>query len=155
LEDLVMQRIQFQRAAALGTMLACVFLASSAMAEDVESGTFSLEIWRVSFVGSAAHATGVLNYGGKSYDIKATGLGIGGFGASKTTISGTVYNMEKREDFAGAYANVRSGIAVGDKDMAKSIFVQNDKGVRIKGKPETTGVQLNLGADGFVVSFAD
>jgi hypothetical protein len=150
-----MQRIQFHRAAAFGTMLACVIFASSATAEDVESGTFSLEIWRVSFVGSAARATGVLNYEGKSYDINATGLGVGGFGASKTTISGTVYNMKKREDFAGAYANIRSGIAIADKDMAKSIFVQNDKGVKIKGKPETTGVQLNLGADGFVMSFDD
>ncbi len=39
--------------------------------------------------------------------------------------------------------------------MAKSIYVENEKGVRLKGKPEMARVQLNLGADGFVVSFAD
>ena len=148
-------RNPLQRIAMLCTVLAWVVFASPVTAEDVKSGTFSLEIWRVSFIGSAAHATGVLHYGGKTYKIEATGLGVGGFGASKTEVSGTVYNMNKREDFAGTYANVRSGIAVGEADMAKSIYVENENGVRLKGKPEMSGVQLNLGADGFIVSFAD
>ena len=151
----MIRRNPFQRIAILCTVLAWVVFASPATAEDVESGTFSLEIWRVSFIGSAAHASGTLDYDGKTYEITATGLGIGGFGASKTKVSGTVYNMDKREDFAGTYANVRSGIAVGDMDMAKSIYVQNQHGVRIKGKPEISGVQLNLGVDGFVISFDD
>ena len=145
----------FQRIAMLCTVLAGFVFGSPAMAGDVKSGTFSLEILRVSFIGSAARATGVLNYGGKTYKVEATGLGVGGFGASKTMISGTVYNLNKREDFAGTYANLRSGIAVGETDMAKSIYVENEKGVRLKGKPETSGVQLNLGADGFILSFAD
>ena len=149
------RRNPFQRIAIFCTVLAWFVFASPAAAEDVESGTFTIEVWRVSFIGSAAHATGDLHYEGKTYEIKATGLGVGGFGASKTKISGTVYNMKKREDFAGAYANVRSGIAVGEADLAKSLYVENEKGVRLKGKPEISGVQLNLGADGFIVSFAD
>jgi hypothetical protein len=40
-------------------------------------------------------------------------------------------------------------------DVAKSLWVENNNGVRLKGKPEITGAQLNLGADGFVVSFDD
>jgi hypothetical protein len=145
----------FQRIAMLCAVLAGFVFGSPAMAEDVKSGTFRLEILRVSFIGSVARATGVLNYGGKTYKVKATGLGVGGFGASKTTVSGTVYNLNNREDFTGTYVNLRSGIAVGDTDMAKSIYVENEKGVRLKGKPETSGVQLNLGADGFILSFAD
>jgi len=121
----------------------------------VESGTFSLEIWRVSFIGSASHGSGVLHYGGKTYEFKASGLGAGGFGASKTTVSGTVYNMKEREDFAGTYANVRSGVAVGEEGVSKSLWVENQKGVRLKGKPDMSGVQLNLGVDGVVVTWAD
>ena len=144
-----------RRIATLVALLAGVVLASPAPAEDVKSGTFSLEILRVSFIGSAARAKGLLHYGGKTYKIKATGLGAGGFGASKTKITGTVYNMNRREDFAGTYVNLRSGVAVGETGMAKSIYVENEKGVRLKGKPEMAGVQLNLGADGFVASFDD
>ncbi len=151
----MIRRNLFQRIAILCTVLAWAVFASPATAEDVESGTFNLEIWRVSFIGSAARATGTLDYGGKTYEITATGLGVGGFGASKTKISGTVYNMDKREDFAGTYANVRSGIAVGDMDMAKSIYIENQNGVRLRGKPEISGVQLNLGVDGFIVTFED
>ena len=151
----MIRRNPFQRIAILCTMLAWVVFASPATAEDVESGTFTIEVWRVSFIGSVAGGTGVLHYRGKTYEIQATGLGVGGFGASKTKISGTVYNMKKRDDFAGTYANVRSGIAVGEADLAKSLYVENEKGVRLKGKPEISGVQLNLGVDGFIVSFAD
>ncbi len=151
----MIRRNPFQRIAMLCAVLAWVVFASPATAEDVESGTFSFEVWRVSFIGSVAGATGVLHYGGKTYKIQGTGLGVGGFGASKTKISGTVYNMKKREDFAGTYANIRSGIAVGEADLAKSIYLETDNGVRLRGKPEISGVQLNLGVDGFIVTFED
>jgi hypothetical protein len=151
----MIRRNPFQQMTILCTALVWVAFASTATAEDVESGTFSLEIWRVSFIGSAAGAKGVLNYEGKTYEIQASGLGVGGFGASKTKISGTVYNMKERDDFAGTYVNVRSGIAVGEADLAKSLYVENQNGVRLKGKPEISGIQLNLGADGFIISFSD
>jgi hypothetical protein len=123
--------------------------------EVVETGTFSLEIVRVSFVGSAAHGSGQLNYGGKTYKFKVNGLGAGGFGASKATLRGTAYNLNKREDFAGTYVNVRSGVAAGEADIAKSIYVKNENGVELKGKPDIDGVQLNLGVDGVVISWDD
>ena len=123
--------------------------------EAVESGTFSVEIVRVSFIGSAAHGSGLLHYGGKTYKFKANGLGAGGFGASKTTLHGTAYNLKKREDFAGTYVNVRSGVAVGEADVAKSIYVKNENGVELKGTPDMDGVQLNLGVDGVVISWDD
>ena len=136
--------------------LAWLISVPTAGAEDlVESGTFHVEVWRVSVIGSASHGSGVLRTGGKTYKFKASGLGAGGFGASKTTVNGTVYNLEKREDFAGTYVNVRSGVAVGEVDMAKSIWVENEKGVRLKGKPDIDGAQLNLGVDGILVYWDD
>ena len=48
------------------------FLGFQASAEDlVESGTFNVEVLRVSFIGSAARGKGVLHYKGKDY--KGTG----------------------------------------------------------------------------------
>jgi hypothetical protein len=52
----MIRRNPFQRMTILCTALVWVAFASTATAEDVESGTFSLEIWRVSFIGSAAGA---------------------------------------------------------------------------------------------------
>ena len=130
------------------------FLGFQASAEDlVESGTFNVEVLRVSFIGSAARGKGVLHYKGKDYKFTATGLGAGGVGASKTVASGTVYNMKKLDDFVGTYVNARSGIAVGDKSKSKSIWVQNEKGVRLEARSKTKGLQLNLGVDGVLVTW--
>jgi hypothetical protein len=150
------QTIVLPRIAMSCLALAWLLSVPTAGAEDlVESGTFHVEIWRVSVIGSAAHGSGVLRYGGKTYKFKASGLGAGGFGASKTTVNGTVYNLKKRENFTGTYVNVRSGVAVGETDVAKSIWVENEKGVRLKGKPDIDGAQLNLGVDGVVISWDD
>ena len=140
--------------AAIAFTLAMTFLGSGANAEDlVKSGTFEVEILRVSFIGSAARGKGVLHYNGKAHKFTATGLGAGGVGASKTVAKGTVYNMKKLDDFVGTYVNARAGIAAGDKGMGKSIWVENEKGVRLKGTPKTKGIQLNLGVDGVLVAW--
>jgi hypothetical protein len=119
----------------------------------VESGTFKVEVLRVSFIGSAARGKGVLHYKGKNHKFTATGLGAGGVGASKSVVTGTAYNMKKLDDFVGTYVNARSGIAVGDKSKSKSIWVQNEKGVRLEAKSKTKGLQLNLGVDGVLVTW--
>ena len=57
----------------------------------------------MAFIGSGAVGGGTLNCRGESYPITVGGLGVGGIGASKLTASGSVYGLERREDFAGAY----------------------------------------------------
>jgi len=123
--------------------------------ELVESGTFHLEAYRASFIGSAGYAKGVLRYKGKSYPFKATGLGAGGFGVSKSKVSGTAYNIKNPDDFTGAYVNFRSGVTVTDESMGRRNWVKNDNGVVLSLSGKSTGLQLNLGADAFVVSWDD
>ena len=141
-------------AAAVTIAVGLTFSGFSANAEDlVESGTFKVEVYRVSFIGSAARGKGVLHYKGKNYKFTATGLGAGGMGASKTVARGKVYNMKKLDDFVGTYVNARSGITVGDETKGKATWVQNEKGVRLEAKSETKGLQLNLGVDGVLVAW--
>lgn len=123
--------------------------------ELVESGTFHFEAYRASFIGSAGYAKGVLRYQGKSYPFRATGLGAGGFGVSKSKVSGTAYNIKNPDDFTGAYVNFRSGVTVTDESMGRRNWVKNDNGVMLALSGESTGLQLNLGADAFVVSWDD
>jgi len=95
---------------------------------------------------------GTLKYGGKSYPITVGGLGIGGFGASRLTASGTVYGLAHREDFAGAYLQVRTGWALGDQGKG-TLWLRNDKGVAMRLKTRRQGLHLSLGADGVLIDF--
>ena len=133
------------------------FSSGPAVAGDelVESGTFTLEVLRASFVGSVGYAKGVLTFEGKTRDFKAHGLGLGGYGVSKTKAWGKVYNLNTADDFTGTYVMARSGITVGEEEMGNKRWVSNDRGVKLEMNVDTKGLQLNLGADGMMVSWDD
>ena len=116
-------------------------------------GTFTLEAYRASFIGSAGYAKGVLRYQGKTYKFRAAGLGAGGFGISKSKVSGTAYNIRNADDFTGTYVNFRSGVTLADESMGKANWIKNEKGVALKVRSETKGLQLNLGADAIVFTW--
>ncbi len=69
----------------------------------------------------------MLKYAGKSYPITVGGLGVGGIGASRLTASGAVYGLTNRADFAGVYAQVRAGWAIGDQSGG-TLWLSNNKG---------------------------
>jgi hypothetical protein len=140
---------------ALAVLLALVFAAPGVAGDRVRSGSVSVEGWRLSFIGSVGGANGTLEYGGRSHAFRVGGLGIGGFGISSFQAKGSVFDMAKLDDFVGTYVNLRSGITVGDESMGKSLWIQNEKGVTLELKAETQGLQLNLGADGLVVTWDD
>ncbi len=119
----------------------------------VESGSFELEAFRASFIGSAGYSKGTLQFRGSSHPFKVVGLGIGGFGVSKTRAWGGVYDLEELEDFTGTYVMARSGIAVGDEEVGNQRWVKNENGVKLELNVDTKGLQLNIGADGMVVSW--
>ncbi len=96
------------------TVLAACFLATApALAQEKPKGppsaSVAIEQIQVAFIGSGAVGGGTLNYRGESYPITVGGLGIGGIGASKLTASGSVYGLARRDDFAGAYVQIRKG----------------------------------------------
>jgi hypothetical protein len=120
-----------------------------------EAGTFTLTMYRVSLIGSGAVSSGVLRYAGGSRKFNMTGLGIGGVGLSKAVATGTVYNLENVDDFAGAYVQARSGVTLGDDALARRTWMTNERGVKLKMSWESKGLQLNLGADGMVITWDD
>jgi hypothetical protein len=107
---------------------------------------------QVAWIGSGAFGGGKLNYGGRSYPITVGGLGVGGFGASRLKASGTVYGLTRKEDFAGAYVQIRQGWALGEQGKGV-LWLTNSKGVTMKLKTRREGLQLSLGADGVVIGF--
>lgn len=116
------------------------------------SASVAIEQVQLAFIGSAAMGGGVLRYRGKSYPIKIGGLGVGGIGASRLTASGSVYGLTRREDFAGAYVQVRSGWAIGDHGRG-TLWLRSSKGVIMKLSTQRKGIALSLGADSVVIEF--
>ena len=136
-----------------------VAVVESATAEEelVKTATLSMTSWKVAFIGSAGQSKGTLSYQGKTRKFKMTGLGIGGIGISTSSATGIVYNMKTMDDFPGSYTSARSGITLGDSEFIKDrmLWLQNEKGVKIKLTTDKAGLELNLGADGSVVVWDD
>ena len=151
------KRISFLIRVVVGAMLlVSMQLPKSAYAEDkpteAPSATVEIKQIQIAFIGSGALGGGKLRYQGKTYPITVGGLGIGGFGASELTASGSVYGLTKRMDFAGAYVQIRSGWALADQGKG-TMWLRNTNGVTIKLNTRRKGLQLALGADGVVIGF--
>jgi hypothetical protein len=122
-------------------------------AEDLtKSGTVTIEQVQIAFIGSGNLGGGTLKFGGKAYDFTIGGLGIGGFGVSKITATGTVYNLKDLSDFAGTYGQARYGIAIGSASTGE-LWLQNTRGVVLQLKADRQGLALSLGADAVRIKF--
>jgi hypothetical protein len=130
-----------------------LLLPATAMAQSdelKESGTVTIDQFRVSFLVSGNIGGGTLTYQGKTHDFNIGGLGIGGIGASSIDASGTVYNLDKLSDFEGLYGQARTGIAFIDKSTG-TLWLENTSGVYIELKAKQEGLALTLGADAIAI----
>jgi hypothetical protein len=118
----------------------------------VKTATIKVEQYQVAFIGSGNLGGGKLDFNGRTYSFTIGGLGIGGFGVSKITASGTVYNLKNLKDFPGAYVQGRYGYAAGDQSGGK-LWLQNDKDVVIEIQGTREGLALSLGGDAVYIGF--
>jgi hypothetical protein len=116
------------------------------------TGSVSMRQLQVAFIGSGAVGGGTLTFRGRSYGITVGGLGVGGIGASRLTATGTVYGLTRREDFAGAYVQLREGWAAGDQGRGR-LWLRNTNGVTLRLATRRQGLQLALGADGVLIGW--
>ncbi len=116
------------------------------------SGTVVIQQIQVAFIGSGSMGGGTLKFGGRSYPITVGGLGVGGMGASRLTATGSVYGLARKEDFAGAYVQLRRGWALADQGKG-TLWLANRNGVTMKLKVRRQGLQTALGADGVLINF--
>jgi len=117
-----------------------------------KSGTVKIEQIQLAFIGSGNLGGGTLNFRGQSHRFTIGGLGIGGFGVSKITATGEVYNLTDLRFFPGAYGQARYGIALGQASTGE-LWLENSEGVVLKLKAEREGLALSLGADAVYINF--
>jgi hypothetical protein len=114
-------------------------------------GTVELHGAQAAYIGSATGGTGTLFFRGIAYKFDIGGLGIGGIGASTIDAQGDVYALQQPWQFAGAYAQGRYGVALGDLSTG-DLWLKNDNGVILHLKAKRTGLMLSLGGDAMVVT---
>jgi len=143
-------------AKAVSLLVAVLMLAAPASAQQGNlgpaTGKVRIEQVQVAFIGSGQVGGGTLSFRGRNHAITAGGLGIGGIGASKLTANGTVYGLNRLEDFPGAYVQLREGWALGDQGRG-TLWLRNKNGVTLKLATRRKGLQLSLGADGVLIGF--
>ena len=96
---------------------------------------------------------GILTFQNENHPFKVGGLSLVGIGGSSVDAEGTVFNLEKLEDFAGAWAEV-SGAAVLGKQSAGGITMRNGS-VYMTLSGTRKGAQLSAGGGGLTISFVD
>jgi hypothetical protein len=143
-------------AKAMMVVLLATFVWTPASAQQPQlgppTGKVSIRQVQVAFIGSGAAGGGTLTYRGKSYGITVGGVGVGGIGASRLTANGTVYGLTRREDFAGAYVQLREGWAFGEQGRGR-LWLRNTNGVTLRLATRRQGLQLSLGADGVLIGW--
>lgn len=115
-------------------------------AELRPSGTVTINQSQVAFIVSGNLGGGELTYAGRTYRFEVAGLGIGGFGVSTMEATGTVYNLDRLDDFEGLYGQARVGLVVADASAGK-LWLENAAGVVIELEAKRKGLALSLGAD--------
>lgn len=116
------------------------------------SGTVKIEQVQVAFIGSGNLGGGTLQFGDRHYEFTIGGLGVGGFGASRITATGEVYNLTDLANFPGAYVQGRYGMAISDVS-AGELWLENANGVVLRLKAERVGLALSLGGDAVYIDF--
>lgn len=122
------------------------------IAGQTPSGQIELSSVQAAYIGSGTVGSGKLYFNGKTYPFNIGGAGIGGIGASTIEGQGEVYNLNDVQQFPGAYAQGRYGIALGTAS-AGDLWLQNDSGVIMHIKAKREGLMLSLGGDAMLISF--
>jgi hypothetical protein len=87
---------------------------------------------------------------GSQHDFKVSGLDVVAVGIKQATGVGSVYNLNKLEDFEGQYVKAAAGAVVGGGAGATSL--RNDKGVVINLTSVGQGVDFRLAVSGIEVT---
>jgi hypothetical protein len=102
------------------------------------------EQMRLIYGGTAGKGT--LHYNGKDYSFtfKTASAGLGAKAVTSVTATGSVFGLQRIEDFEGKYTAVTKGVVAGQA-QTKATYT-NDAGVRIELVGTVKGAGLSMGA---------
>ena len=128
---------------------ALVGFGGMAAADDMPSGTVTIESKSVALGIGVSWGDGKLSYQGKTHAFSVKGLSVVDVGVSKVSARGKVFNLKKLEDFAGRFAAAQAGAAVGGGMSVMAL--RNQNGVVLELTSTQTGVKFTLAGEGIEV----
>ena len=126
------------------------FGASAADVPKVPAGTVNITETQFALIVGGSRGAGVLNYQGKNYPFKISGMSVGAnVGISKVSLAGEVYDMADISKFSGTFTKLESSITLGGG--VGGTILKNQNGVIMRLTSTSEGVQLNLSSSGVTV----
>jgi outer membrane protein OmpA-like peptidoglycan-associated protein len=93
---------------------------------------------------------GTLDFNGKAYPIKLSGLGVGDVGASSIDAKATVHNLKFVDDIEGTYSVVKAGVTVGVGGSATAM--RNEHGVMLQLLSSQAGLEFQFAPGGLTLA---
>jgi outer membrane immunogenic protein len=126
---------------------------SSAPPAPRVTGSVSLEITAVSVGIGVSWGSGILTFQNENHPFRVRGLGMVGVGGNKVRATGTVFNLDRLEDFPGTWAEI-DGAAVIGRSASGGISLSNGKVTMIL-SGERTGAKLSAGGGVVTIRWAE
>ncbi len=131
--------------------LLALFAAAVVSPSQAQTGQVRLEFVKAGWFVGGSVGSGVLTYQGRTYPLNVGGLSAGfTFGASKTTLVGTVRNLRSPYDITGTYVAAGAGATVAGG--ARVIELRNGRGVRMSLQGASVGLSFDLDLSGMEIT---
>ena len=136
--------------AGLIALMAMVGASVSSVAH-ADSGTIRISVYKGGWFVGASGGSGILTFHGQHYALSVGGVDWGFvFGASQTSLYGTVRNISRPSDVAGVYGAGGAGAAV--IRGVRGIVLTNQKGAVLELSGQQTGLMVNADLSGLAIS---
>jgi len=144
-----MGSVRFTKRAAV-LIAAAVVLAGATLPAQADNGRVRIRITKAGFIVGFGGGEGVLNFKGRNYPFRVSGISGGTIGVAHMDLIGTAHNLKRPTDLAGSYTAGSASIAV--VGGAKVARVQNANGVVLELHGAQVGLELSLNIGGATIT---
>ena len=131
--------------------LIAIIGASVSTAAYADSGTIRINVLKGGWFIGASGGSGILTFHGQHYALSIGGVDWGFvFGASQTSLHGTVRNISRPSDVAGVYG--AGGVGATVIRGVRGIVLTNQKGAILELSGKQTGLMVNADLSGLAIS---
>jgi hypothetical protein len=148
-ETLMLSFVRATRACAI-ISVAALMLAGVPSRSYAETGSVRLHVTKVGFIVGVGGGTGTLNFQGRNYRLRLSGVSAGTIGVSGVDLVGTATNLRTAADIAGNYSAVTAGVAVAGGGQAATL--QNSNGVVLTVQGRQVGFSASLAVSGLSIA---
>jgi hypothetical protein len=120
------------------------------IADAQTTGTVRFQVAKAGFIIGVGGGTGTLRFKGKTYPLRVEGLSAGTIGVAQADLVGTASNLRDPTDIVGSYSAAGAGVAIAGG--ARSIQLQNSKGVVLNLRGKQAGFEASLGVGGATIT---